>query len=59
MVLTQLWQGVGVLFSNLFSRPDWRDVIDIAIVAFIIYQGIKLLNKRAPIRLLKAWPWWY
>ena len=54
MVLTQLWQGVGVLFSNLFSRPDWRDVIDIAIVAFIIYQGIKLFKQTRANSVIKG-----
>jgi diadenylate cyclase len=53
-VLTQLWQGIGVLFSNLFSRPDWRDVIDIAITAFIIYQGIKLFKQTRANSVIKG-----
>lgn len=53
-MLTQLWQGIGVLFSNLFSRPDWRDVIDIAITAFIIYQGIKLFKQTRANSVIKG-----
>ena len=37
-VLTQ----IGSLFSNLFDRPDWRNLLDIIIVAVVIYQVLKM-----------------
>ena len=34
---------VGSLFANLFVNPDWRNMVDIAILAVLIYQVIKLV----------------
>lgn len=31
------------LFASLFTRPDWRDWLDIALVAVLIYYALKLL----------------
>jgi len=43
-LLTQL----SALFVNLFANPDWRNILDIAILSVIIYRVIKLvMNTRA------------
>ena len=33
---------IGALFANLFERPDWRNIVDIAILTVLIYNVIKL-----------------
>ena len=38
-----LVRQIGALFANLFSRPDWRTILDIAIMAVLIYHGLKLV----------------
>ncbi|MEG0934678.1 MAG: diadenylate cyclase CdaA [Clostridia bacterium] len=43
-----VFQSAGSLFSNLFDHPDWRNILDILIVALVIYQMLKLfLHTRA------------
>ena len=34
---------IGALFVNLFDRPDWRNIVDIGILAVLIYSVIKLV----------------
>jgi len=34
---------VSTLYTNLFQQPDWRNYLDIFIIAFLIYQLIRLL----------------
>ena len=34
---------VSTLFANLFEHPDWRNILDIAILAVLIYNIIKLV----------------
>ena len=34
---------IGALFVNLFDRPDWRNIVDIGILAVLIYSIIKLV----------------
>ena len=33
----------GALFSNLFQHPDWRNILDVAILTVLIYNVIKLV----------------
>ena len=33
----------GALFSNLFQHPDWRNILDVAILTILIYNVIKLV----------------
>ena len=40
--LTALWEQAVALFTTLFLQPDWRNILDIAIMAVIIYQVIRL-----------------
>ncbi|MBR1561087.1 MAG: diadenylate cyclase CdaA [Clostridia bacterium] len=37
-----LW-SVGSLFTNLFQHPDWHNIVDVLILAVLIYNGIKLV----------------
>ena len=54
---------VGALFANLFERPDWRNIVDIAILTILIYNLIKLgirtransLFKGITVILVLAW----
>ena len=54
---------IGALFVNLFDRPDWRNIVDIGILAVLIYSVIKLvmhtransLFKGIVLVLLLAW----
>ena len=38
-----LIQQIGALFANLFISPDWRTILDVSIMAILIYQGMKLV----------------
>ena len=41
--LRLFFSEISALFTSLFLRPDWRNVLDIAITSFIIYQLIRLV----------------
>ena len=41
--LREFLNSIGALFTNLFEHPDWHNVVDVAILTFLIYQGIKLV----------------
>lgn len=41
--LRLFFNEISALFSSLFLRPDWRNVLDIAITSFIIYQLMRLV----------------
>jgi diadenylate cyclase len=46
--LYSIWLQIEQLFTNLFVSPDWRNLLDILIVAALIYQIIKMfLHTRA------------
>ena len=55
--------SIGALFTNLFEHPDWHNIIDVAILAILIYNGIKLvmhtrsnsLFKGIAVVLVTAW----
>ena len=55
--------SMGALFSNLFDHPDWHNIVDVAILAVLIYQLFRLvmhtrsnsLFKGIGIMLLMAW----
>lgn len=60
---TDFLLSIGSLFTNLFSNPDWHNVVDVAILTILIYQGIKLvmhtrsnsLFKGIAVVLVMAW----
>ena len=41
--LLNFFEQAVSLFASLFTRPDWRDWLDIALVTVLIYYGLKLL----------------
>lgn len=55
--------GIGAVLSNLFVHPDWRNLVDIAILSILIYNVIKLamhtransLFKGMALILILAW----
>lgn len=63
MQIQGFFSQMGALLANLFDHPDWRNIVDIAILAILIYQIIKLgmhtransLFKGIVVILLLAW----
>ena len=57
------FSSIGALLANLFDHPDWRNLVDIAILTVLTYHVIKLavhtransLFKGIAIILLLAW----
>ena len=55
--------SIGALFTNLFEHPDWHNIVDVAILAVLIYNIIKLvmhtrsnsLFKGIAVVLIMAW----
>lgn len=41
--LQDFFKSIGALFTNLFVMPDWHNVVDVAILAILIYNAIKLV----------------
>ena len=41
--LQDFFTSIGSLFTNLFLHPDWHNVVDVLILAILIYQVIKLV----------------
>jgi len=52
--LSGIWQQILSLFSSLFVRPDWRNILDIAIVSVLVYQLIKALAHTRANTVLKG-----
>jgi len=48
--LSQIW----ALFSNLFVHPDWRNVLDVAILTVLIYHTMKLVRYTRASSLFKG-----
>ena len=41
--LREFFRSIGALFTNLFVMPDWHNVVDVLILAVLIYNAIKLV----------------
>ena len=41
--IRELFSSIGALFTNLFEHPDWHNIVDVAILAVLIYNVIKLV----------------
>ena len=41
--IRELFTSIGALFTNLFEHPDWHNIVDVAILAVLIYNIIKLV----------------
>ena len=52
--MAALWKQAMALFENLFLRPDWRNILDVTIIAILIYQGIKLATRTRASALFKG-----
>ena len=55
--LTQIQEflnSIGDLFSNLFVYPDWRNIVDVAILSILIYNAIKLVVHTRSNSLIKG-----
>lgn len=61
--IQEFFRSIGDLFTNLFVYPDWRNIIDVAILTILIYNAIKLvvhtrsnsLFKGIAVVLVMAW----
>lgn len=53
-IFTNIWQQIAAFFVSVFARPDWRTLFDIAIVAVLIYQVMKMLSKTRANSVLKG-----
>ena len=59
----EFFSSIGALFTNLFINPDWHNIVDVAILAVLIYNVIKLvmhtrsnsLFKGIAVVLVMAW----
>ena len=49
-----IWEQVQTFFYNIIHRPTWVDYIDIAIIAFLIYQLVILTRQTRAIQVLKG-----
>ena len=49
-----IWSQVQTFFWNIIHRPTWVDYIDILIIAFLIYQLIKLTRQTRAVQVLKG-----
>lgn len=49
-----LWEQIQNFFWNIIHRPTWIDYIDILIIAFLIYQLVKLTRQTRAIQVLKG-----
>ena len=41
--LREFFNSIGALFTNLFVHPDWHNMVDVLILAVLIYNIIKLV----------------
>ncbi len=61
--IQSFFSSIGALFTNLFEHPDWHNIVDVAILAVLIYHFIKLvmhtrsnsLFKGIAVVLVTAW----
>ena len=49
-------EGIGGLLGGV--DIGWRDVLDIAIVTFVIYEFLKLIRHTQAIQVVFAARWW-
>ncbi len=49
-----LWEQITDLYWNVFYRPDWRDALDIFIVAVLIYQLLRFTKQTRGSSVLKG-----
>lgn len=54
MQIQTIFSQLGALFTNLFVHPDWRNILDIAILAVLIYNMLKLASYTRASSLFKG-----
>lgn len=52
--MTDLWNQLDSFFWNILHRPTWIDLIDIAIIAFLIYRLVLLTRQTRAVQVLKG-----
>ena len=52
--MTGLWDQFQTFLWNIIHRPTWIDYIDIAIIAFLIYQLVKITRQTRAIQVQKG-----
>ena len=52
--MTHYWNQAQNFFWNIFHRLSWIDLIEIGIVAFLIYQLVVLIRQTRAIQVLKG-----
>ena len=52
--LQAILNSIGNVFANLFEHPDWRNLVDIAILSILIYQFIRLTIRTRANSLFKG-----
>lgn len=52
--MTGFWEQVQTFFWNIIHRPTWIDYLDIIIIAFLIYQLVKITRQTRAIQVLKG-----
>ena len=52
--MAEFWAQVQTFLWNIFHRPTWVDAIDIAIIAFLIYQLVLMTRQTRAIQVLKG-----
>jgi len=52
--LMNTWNGLKGIFANLFLQPDWRNFLDIFLIAFLIYELIRLVLRTRASAVMKG-----
>lgn len=52
--MTGFWEQAQIFFWNIIHRPTWIDYLDIAIIAFLIYQLVTITRQTRAIQVLKG-----
>lgn len=52
--LAGFWDQVQTFFWNIIHRPTWVDYVDILIIAFLIYQLVKLTRQTRAVQVLRG-----
>ncbi len=54
MQIQTIFSQLGALFTNLFVHPDWRNILDIAVLSVLIYNMLKLASYTRASSLFKG-----
>ena len=53
-ILEGALNGLRTIYAGLFTQPDWRNYLDIIIIAFLIYELIRLVLRTRASAVLKG-----